>query len=134
MLSLSLTPPPNLLPLVPIPYPNLSAALASNWEGEGEGGGGRGRGGGGMLWACMHARKNGSKAKQILSGQTATGKIAGLNLVKDTFFQGQLVRPESRVSGGKLLFQARRQLIQAYCKLGHVVPVARWTDSMTGYW
>ena len=44
------------------------------------------------------------------------------NLIIHAFFQSILVWAKPRVSGRELLLQARRQLIQAYCKLSHVVP------------
>ena len=59
----------------------------------------------------------------IADGMAADNKQESkAHLVKNALLQRMLIRPQARVGGRQLLFQPWRQLIQAYRKLGHVVP------------
>ena len=126
--------PRNARVLCPSPLPPPDPYMPSR-QGDGLGQGLYQEGGGRdetkMLPKCHGEGERGDRITFEL-WQKAVSKSSKQHLIKDAFFQGVLVGPQPRVSGGKPLLQAWRQLIQAYCKLGHIVPKSHSIGSSPG--
>lgn len=77
----------------------------------------------GMQHDYKHAQPPPNPECWAMSGMGGPrGRGSKADLFKNALLQGMLVRPEAGVSGSKFCLQARRDLIETYGKLRHVVP------------